>query len=85
VLSANDVTGNGFDGIAHGVSPTQDRLGNQAGAYAFNRVNNYIELPSNAMSSWNELTLSVWINAPEYNGNGWPPFFGSYVGSGGYL
>jgi len=85
VLSANDVTGNDFDGIVHGASPTQDRLGNQAGAYAFNRVNNYIELPSNAMSSWNELILSVWINAPEYNGNGWLAFFGSYVGSGGYL
>ncbi len=82
--NTNDSSGNHFDGVAHGASPTQDRFGNQRGAYSFNGINNYIELPTAAIGGWNELTLSVWVNAPEYNGNSWPPFFGSYAGNAAF-
>ena len=37
--NANDVTGNGHDGIAYNATPTQDRFGVADSAYRFNGIN----------------------------------------------
>lgn len=60
--NANDESGNGNDGIVHGATLTEDRLGRSDSAYSFDGIDDYIICDS-ALSVINleELTISVWV------------------------
>src|SRR6266487_740084 len=63
--NANDVSGNGHNGIVHGsVTLTTDRNGNAASAYSWSSdgsPNNYIEIGQLYNFIPNSITISVWI------------------------
>jgi len=61
--AANDVSGNGRDGLLFGGgTAANDRFGNPAGAIAFDGTG-YIELPAEAaLKPQPPLTLSFWVN-----------------------
>jgi hypothetical protein len=64
--NANDISGNGYNGIASGVNLTTDRFGNANNAYNFNGTspseivinNNFINLASN-------FSISIWMKTSD--------------------
>ncbi len=64
--NANDVSGNGNNGLVLGSTLTSDRFGNPNSAYYFNGTNNYIKCPGGANFISSELTISYWININNY-------------------
>lgn len=60
---ANDDSGNGNNGVIHGVTPTNDRHGNVDGAYHFDGTAAYIEvLDSDSLRQVGQtVTLSAWV------------------------
>jgi hypothetical protein len=61
--NALDASGNGNNGIVHGVTVTADRFGSPASSYDFDGTNSYIDIPQNSVlnSLTSNLTLSAWI------------------------
>ena len=62
--NANDVSGNGNDGVVNGASLTTDRFGNANSAYSFDGVDDYIlvaDSPTLDFSS-SHLSVSAWVN-----------------------
>lgn len=64
--SAQDVSGNGHDGIVEGANPTFDRNGNPESAYAFDGLNDRITFPSptefDDIFNEGSYTFNVWFN-----------------------
>ncbi|MBP5983329.1 MAG: T9SS type A sorting domain-containing protein [Fluviicola sp.] len=65
-----DETVNALNGINNGASVTSDRYGNPNGAFYFDGISDYLELPSDF--DFYERTLSMWINVEEYPTTGIP-------------
>ena len=67
--NADDLSGNGNNGIVNGAVMTADRFGNPDSAYYFDGNNDYITCPKqilpNTISSY---TLSLWIKPKTLNG-----------------
>lgn len=63
--NANDVSGNGNNGIVSGATLTTDRFGISNNAYYFDGLENKIQVLSNNLSvaNTNNLTISAWINS----------------------
>ena len=61
--SANDATGNGYNGVVNGATLTTDRFGNSNSAYYFNG-SAYISVSSFPVNT-NHLTVSFWFNTPD--------------------
>ena len=59
--NANDVSGNGNNGVVHGATPTTDRFGNANSAYLFDGVDDYLAY-SNHISGHSEFTTAFWLN-----------------------
>jgi len=60
--NAQDLSGRNFHGTASGVTPTQDRYGNDSSAYYFDGVNDYIDFPLNdTLKPEFPITFSFWI------------------------
>ncbi len=61
--NANDDSGNGNNGVLHGVTPTADRHGNADGAYHFDGTSAYIEVvDSDSLREVGQtVTLSAWV------------------------
>jgi hypothetical protein len=60
--NSQDLSGNNFHGTASGVTPVQDRHGNDSSSYYFDGVNDYIDFPLNDTLKPNfPVTLAVWI------------------------
>ncbi|NIM11020.1 MAG: TIR domain-containing protein [Candidatus Aminicenantes bacterium] len=57
--NANDESGNAYHGRVYGATLTRDRLGNENRAYAFDGINDYIEIP--AMGEVDEFTFVTWL------------------------
>ncbi|MFZ4544511.1 MAG: LamG-like jellyroll fold domain-containing protein, partial [Saprospiraceae bacterium] len=57
--NANDSSGNALHGIVNGASLTTDRFGNPNSAYAFDGINDVIEL-NHAFNGFTEMTVSAW-------------------------
>ena len=76
IKNANDASGNGNHGIAHGVTPTTDRFGRVNNAYSFDGVDDVIStsIPFSAPGP-NTFTLSVWFRTTSTRG-------GRLLGSG---
>lgn len=60
--NANDLTGNGNNGVVNGAILTADRFGNQNSAYKFNGNGDFILVPDSPRLNPTALTVSVWIN-----------------------
>jgi hypothetical protein len=62
--NANDLSGNGNNGVINGATLTLDRLGNANCAYSFNGINTSIQVQSNStLLLTNNYTLNGWFNA----------------------
>ena len=59
--NANDISGNGNNGIVNGAALTSDRFGIQNKAYNFNGSSNYISIPNVAIQGGNNRSISFWI------------------------
>ncbi|MGC8865405.1 MAG: LamG-like jellyroll fold domain-containing protein [Bacteroidales bacterium] len=69
--NANDLSGNGNNGIVNGATLTTDRFGNANSAYNFAGVANpqSILVPSsNSLNFTNQASISLWINMNSYYG-----------------
>jgi hypothetical protein len=66
--NANDESWNGNDGIVDGAVLTNDRFGNSNKAYAFDGLNDGINIgaSSNGTFNNNQMTFSVWANLEDY-------------------
>src|SRR5690349_17142284 len=58
--SAQDATGNGYDGVVHGATLSEDRFCIPNGAYLFNGADNFIQL-AKTLPDMTNLTLSAWV------------------------
>lgn len=61
--NANDITGNGHDGIVNGASLTEDRFGNPNSAFDFDGFNDYIDL--GAIGGFR--SVSLWVKQDSRN------------------
>ncbi len=68
--NADDQSGNGHNGILHGATLTADRFGNPNSAYRFNGIDDYMSATLNELKNADSWTISLWVNADEFNGGG---------------
>ncbi len=90
--NANDESGNGNNGLVNGASLTADRFNQNASAYDFNGIDNFIEVThSPELQFFSNLTISCWVKIEDYSTN---PTWGTrtilskprgYLGSGLFL
>ncbi len=60
--NANDMSGNGNNGVVNGATLIADRFGNANSAYSFDGVNDYVRITdSNSLNITGDLTISAWI------------------------
>ena len=60
--NANDESGNGNNGVIYGADLTLDRFGNNANAYHFDGINDYIDCSNSSIFNISsEITLSCWV------------------------
>lgn len=64
--NANDMSGFGNNGTVNGATLTADRFGNANGAYSFNGVNDYINIPNPPRNYGKEITVSWWVNVNSF-------------------
>ena len=64
--NANDVSGNGYNGIVYGATLTTDRFGNSNSAYSFDGVDDYIDIPgSESLNFAGGFELEAWVRFTE--------------------
>jgi len=70
--NANDESGNGNNGAAHGATLTEDRFGNPNSAYSFNGVDNYIGIMNSPTleMGYSDYTIAAWIKTTATANNG---------------
>jgi hypothetical protein len=64
--NAMDESGNNFHGTLHGPTLVKDRYNNEASAYYFDGIDDYIDLGESSvfkLSEMNEYTISIWFKA----------------------
>ncbi len=67
--NANDESGNGNDGVVNGATVTEDRFGNAGKAYAFDGIDDFIEVANSATNTiTGDLTMSAWVKTIGSNG-----------------
>ena len=59
--NADDVSGNGNDGVVNGATLTADRFGNTNSAYSFDAVDDFIRVDQ-SLDGLAEYTHSAWVN-----------------------
>ncbi len=70
---ANDKSGNGNHGIVYGSTLVEDVYGNPNGAYYFDGMSNYIEVPrKESLKITTSLSIGSWVYIESYAG-GWSP------------
>ena len=75
--NANDLSGNGNNGVVFGSTPAIDRFGVPNKAYSFDGFNDSISVLSNSsvqLTNSNELTFSFWFKVNSFN-----PFGGALI------
>ena len=68
--NANDESGNGNDGSILNATLSTDRFGNSESAYAFDGVNDYIQVPHHPDLNSLPFSISFWLKANTQNGLG---------------
>ena len=72
--NANDESGNGNNGTVNGATLTSDRFGNNAQAYAYDGVDDRIEIAHNQTLNCSAVSISVWFNTNNFlASNGFGP------------
>jgi gliding motility-associated-like protein len=72
--NANDLSGNGNNGIVNGATLTTDRFGNTNSAYNFNGTSNYITIANVASNTFTStFSISVWVKPAAGYGSGSSP------------
>jgi concanavalin A-like lectin/glucanase superfamily protein len=64
--NAEDTSGFDNDGIVFGATPSTDRFGMSNGAYFFNGIDNYIEIPESSIFDSTAFSISVWFRAESF-------------------
>jgi len=66
--NVHDESGNGLNGVATGLDPFPDRHGNIGGAYHFDGVHGFVEIPDNQALrlSGTDFTLNAWVLLNSY-------------------
>ncbi len=60
--NANDASGNGNNAILNNATLTSDRLGNPNSAYAFNGIDNFIQVPNSpTLNTTNQISICAWV------------------------
>lgn len=68
---ANDESGHGNNGIVNGATLTTDRFGNSESAYAFDGIDDFIDLGNDSsLSPSNAVTLVAWYKTVSFVGTG---------------
>ena len=67
--NADDVTGNGNDGVVYGATSTADRFGNAGSAYSFDGVDDFI-ISSGTFPQQVSGTIAFWFRDTSPNGTG---------------
>jgi len=63
--NANDMSGNGNNGIAYNITPSSDRFGNPNNSYSFSGSNSYIEVRGTpSVYPGDQVTFSAWVKLP---------------------
>ncbi len=66
--SANDISGNGNNGVNYGATLTADRNNTPNSAYQFNGISNYIQVANNSsLNLQNSLSISLWYSTLNLN------------------
>jgi hypothetical protein len=69
--NAMDESGNSNNGAIYGAIPTQGRNNDLNGAYSFDGVNDYIELPTSAaLNTDNDFSIEAWIKKDGFSNVG---------------
>jgi len=63
--SADDVSGNGHNGVVHGATLTTDRFGNPNSAYRFDGEDDYISIPDHPDFTVTDATVCAWIRTSD--------------------
>ena len=72
--NANDESGNGNHGTVNGATLTADRFGNNAQAYAYDGIDDRIEIAHNQTLNCSTVSISVWFNTNNFlASNGFGP------------
>lgn len=69
--NANDITGNGYNGVVYGAQLTTDRFGNPNSAYNFT-LGNYINLPQSIASGLDNMglvSINIWFKTTAVSGS----------------
>ena len=68
--NADDLSGNGNNGIVHGAALTEDRFGNANSAYHFDGIDDYIMIPHSEDFKFGvyDFTISLWLQYPSQTG-----------------
>jgi hypothetical protein len=71
--NANDLSGNGNNGVVNGATLVTDRNGNLNSAYSFNGTTSYIEVPhsNSLLFSTNAISVSFWAKVVSVNSSGY--------------
>jgi hypothetical protein len=73
--NANDMSGNGNNGIVNGATLTTDRFGNVDSAYSFDGINDFVSVPNIASNGNDSRTFSVWANLTNISNSGLSNYF----------
>jgi len=65
--NADDVSGNGFDGMNNGASLTNDRLGSPNSAYYFDGNTDFIDIGDNLDADDHDLSICAWIKSNNFD------------------
>lgn len=70
--NANDISGNGNNGVVNGATLVADRFGNANSAYSFNGSTDFIQVSHNASLQFpsNKMSISFWVNYASFATNG---------------
>ena len=77
--NANDVSGNGNNGVVNGATLTSDRSGNPNSAYSFDGVDDSI-LIGTQFNNFSDYTQSAWVNFPSESSADSAPFIVQMAG-----
>jgi len=83
--NANDMSGNGNNGIVRGATLTTDRFGSTNSAYSFNGTSSSIVIPNSSSFNFSsdKITISFWMKTTNYpSGSGIYNLISKYSGTG---
>ncbi len=82
--NANDESGNGNNGTVNGATLTSDRFGNVNSAYSFDGISNFISVNYSDQFNISNRSISIWVKAPNFCGDGNPNIGMGQIGNKGW-